>query len=165
MPHTAYIAIGSNLGNRLQYCERAVAALRHCAQVSVVAVAPWREYPALTLNPEDVAPNFMNGVVAVQTDVEPETLLAMCQAIETQLGRPNDHARWTARTIDLDLLAFDDLVCATPLLTLPHPELHRRIFVLEPLAHVAPQWVHPVLQQSAAELLETLCNSFSTVPT
>lgn len=162
MSATAFIAIGSNLGDRLAYCTDAVAGLHAHAAITVVTQSTWREYPALTLQPAERQPDYLNGVVQVQTELSPERLLAVCLELEHAAGRLPRTAtpRWAPRTLDLDLLAYDARCLATPTLTLPHPELHKRRFVLEPLCEIAPDWVHPQLQRTARNLLEdVLCNS------
>lgn len=102
---------------------------------------------------------YLNGAVEIQTALEPETLLLRLQEIEQLLGRPKRHARWGPRVIDLDLLTYDDKIVQGPDLILPHPHLHTRPFVLAPLAEIAPDWIHPVLNQSAKELLEALVHA------
>lgn len=159
--HTAFIAIGANLGERHRTCVRAIDCLRARPEIHVSHVASWREYPALTQSAGEVQPDFVNGVIRITTPIAPHALLATCHAIEHQLGRHRTGERWQPRPIDLDLLAFNDWRYADGGLRLPHPELHRRRFVLEPLAEIAPDWVHPALRKTAQALLEeVLCNSF-----
>lgn len=158
----AFIAIGSNLGDRLAYCTSAVAGLHAHAAITVVTQSTWREYPALTRQPTERQPDYINGVVQVRTDLSPANLLAVCGELEQHAGRLPRPAtpRWAPRTLDLDLLAYDACCLDTPALTLPHPELHKRRFVLEPLCEIAPDWVHPRLARTARNLLEdVLCNS------
>lgn len=159
MAHTAFIAIGSNLGNRYTWCKRALAQLAEPTTIVVIQHSRFSEYPALTLSPNDVQPPYLNGVAMVHTTLSPGLLLAHCQAIEIALGRRRPVQRWAPRIIDLDLLAYDGLVLTTPHLTIPHPELHKRRFVLEPLAEVAPAWVHPGCGQTVTQLLEGVCSS------
>jgi 2-amino-4-hydroxy-6-hydroxymethyldihydropteridine diphosphokinase len=102
-------------------------------------------------------PRFLNGAVVIETDVEPHTLLDVLLAIEQQHGRDRGHSiQKGPRTLDLDLLLYDDSVVHTRFLTVPHPEMHVRRFVLGPLAEIAPAWVHPTLHRSIQELLEAL---------
>jgi 2-amino-4-hydroxy-6-hydroxymethyldihydropteridine diphosphokinase len=151
---SAFIAIGSNLGQRKRYCDLAVEYLQRDPKVDVVAQSAWHEYPALTRDPDEQQPDFLNGVIAVQTDLLPPELLSLCHRVEDDLGRKRPTRRWAPRTIDLDILFFDELTIKSAELTLPHPELHKRRFVLEPMAEIMPDWVHPVLGKTIAELKE-----------
>jgi 2-amino-4-hydroxy-6-hydroxymethyldihydropteridine diphosphokinase len=102
-------------------------------------------------------PKFVNAVAQVETELSPEELMQTLLAIERELGR--DRAATVPkgpRTIDLDLLLYDDRVIDTPGLTVPHPAMHERLFVLEPLVEIAPHVVHPVLMRTARELLDGL---------
>lgn len=140
--HTVFLGIGSNLGDRHANCERAIALLRGHPSIVVTKVAPWREYPALTLTRDEHQPAYLNGVAELATTLTPEVLLAVCQRIEAQLGRRREPGRrWQPRTIDIDILLYDDLTIATPTLTIPHPEMANRPFVMEPLTMIAPHWV------------------------
>ena len=96
---------------------------------------------------------YVNGVAAVDTDLEPEALLRHCQALERQMGRQPSARRWADRVIDLDILVFDDMVLEGPELIIPHPELHRRRFVLIPLCEIAPDLKHARLGSDIRELL------------
>lgn len=104
-------------------------------------------------------PDYLNQVLAVQnhpTNLQPLDVLSICQRIEQQLGRNRSaETRWGARTMDIDLLFFDDLQLRTPTLELPHPRLHLRNFVLQPLLEICPDFVHPVFQCAIQELAKT----------
>ena len=126
----------------------------------IVARSAWLQTPAL-IHPDDPAksyPEFLNGAVLLRTTLPPASLLAGLHAIEARLGRDRsaETARWRPRLIDLDLIAIEDLVLDDPALTLPHPEMHKRDFVLAPFCEVWPDWRHPILGLSAAELLARL---------
>ena len=105
--------------------------------------------------PASDQPWFVNGVAAVATDLPPESLLARLLALETRFGRARG-ARNAARSLDLDLLDYDGRQCAAATLVLPHPRLHERRFVLVPLGDIAPDWRHPALGVTAAELVARL---------
>src|SRR4051794_5146959 len=151
MATTAYVALGSNLGDRTQSLDRAVALLRQ--HVAVTKVSTYRE-TAPVGGPAGQGP-YLNAVAEVQTDLAARDLLGVLLAIEDQLGRVRTE-RWGPRTLDLDLLLYGLDVIAEPDLTVPHPRLHERRFVLEPLVEIAPLAIHPILQSTAADLLRRL---------
>lgn len=148
-PDFAYVGLGSNLGDRAGNLLLAVrgmmnAGLRVARLSSIYETAP-----------VDVIeqPMFLNMVAEIESaGVVPEPLLGSLLKIEYALGRRRDRPRG-ARTIDLDLLAFGDVVCATEFLTLPHPRLHLRRFALTPLAELAPDRLHPTLRRTFGDLL------------
>ncbi len=100
--------------------------------------------------------DYLNAIVLLDVDIEAKTLLQYMQNIEKEHGRIRTGERWGPRTLDLDLIAYDDTVMRTTYLTLPHPRMCERIFVLQPLCDIRPGWRHPVLKQTANKLLETL---------
>lgn len=146
---TAYIALGSNLGDRLDLLRQARARLAGHPQIGGCDSSPIYETDPVGGPPGQG--RYLNAVLRVTTTLPPEPLLDLILRIETDLGRERN-VRWAARTIDLDLLLYDDLVMTTPHLILPHPRLHQRAFVLEPLAALAPDVIHPLLRRSMAEL-------------
>jgi 2-amino-4-hydroxy-6-hydroxymethyldihydropteridine diphosphokinase len=150
---TALIGLGSNVGDRRHWLEQAIQRLSVTAGISSVRASSWRETRAVG-GPSD-QPDFLNGAALVETTLAPEPLLARLREIEAELGRVRDR-RWGARTIDLDLLLYDQVIQRNPHLELPHPRMAFRRFVLEPAAEVAGQMVHPVIGWTIAELLEHL---------
>jgi 3-oxoacyl-[acyl-carrier protein] reductase len=148
---TAYIALGSNLGDRWATLAAAVRRLRAEPGARLVASSEFYETAPVNCPPGSGA--FLNAVVAVETDREPHDLLQLLLRIEREFGRirtaPN-----SARTLDLDLILYGDRVVNTPDLVLPHPRMHERDFVLAPLAEIAADAVHPVLMKTAQELLD-----------
>lgn len=146
----AYIALGSNLGNRLGQMHAALHLLRETSGLIIDAVAPIFE-TAPVGGPHDQG-TFFNSVARLTTERSPRELLALLLQVEQQLGRERLE-RMGPRMIDLDLLAYDNLVIDEPDLQLPHPRMHRRRFVLEPFFVLAPHWVHPLLNKTTAELL------------
>lgn len=148
-PVLAYIGLGANLGEPAAQLRRALAELAAIDEVEVLQVSSFYLNPPL--GPPD-QPWYVNAVAQVRTRLSPEELLRTLHRLETALGRVRGE-RWGPRVIDLDLLLYDGEVINTPGLILPHPEMHRRAFVLAPLAEIAPEAWHPVLNQSAAQLL------------
>jgi 2-amino-4-hydroxy-6-hydroxymethyldihydropteridine diphosphokinase len=145
-----FVGIGSNQGDRLQRISDAARALGATAGVQVVQMAPIIETEPMGGPPQGP---YLNTAVELSTALTPQQLLATLQAIERRLGRAPSAQRWAPRPIDLDLLLYDDRVVNDPQLTIPHPRMHERRFVLEPLAQLAPQLSHPILHQTIEELL------------
>jgi 2-amino-4-hydroxy-6-hydroxymethyldihydropteridine diphosphokinase len=153
MPATAYIALGANLGNRRENIEAAIEQLRATSGVFVGKTSSLLENPAVG-GPAG-SPAFLNAVVEIETTLSPRQLLDRLLQIERSLGRER-REKWGPRLIDLDLILYGDQILAEPDLQVPHPLMHERRFVLEPLAQIAPQAVHPVLKKKIAELLDEL---------
>jgi 2-amino-4-hydroxy-6-hydroxymethyldihydropteridine diphosphokinase len=131
----AYVGVGANLGNREETIARAVELLGRRDGVEVVAVSTLRETDPVGFTDQ---PRFVNGAVAVETELEPRQLLDTLLAVERELGRTREGLRFGPRTIDLDLLVFGDRELSEPGLTVPHPRLAERLFALEPLADLDP---------------------------
>ena len=131
----AYVGVGANLGHREETIARAVELLGRRDGVEVVAVSTLRETDPVGFTDQ---PRFVNGAVAVETELEPRQLLDTLLAVEGELGRTREGPRFGPRTIDLDLLVFGDRELAEPGLTVPHPRLAERLFALEPLADLDP---------------------------
>ena len=151
---TAYLSLGSNLGDRLRLIQEAVAALTVEAGPVTALSSLYETEPWGFSSPH----RFLNVALALETTLSPETLLAVTQHIERDLGRTHKSVdgRYADRTIDIDLLLVGDAVLDTPALTLPHPRLHLRRFVLEPLCEIAPALLHPLLRKSVSQLLAEL---------
>jgi 2-amino-4-hydroxy-6-hydroxymethyldihydropteridine diphosphokinase len=150
--HTAFIALGSNLGNRRAHLDAAVQALAGLGRVSRVSSFYDTEPVGHVAQPD-----FLNAVAELQTTLPPQELLAALLWIEQQHGRDRGSAPPKGpRTLDLDLLSYDAMALDTPSLTLPHPALAERGFVLQPLAEIAPYWRHPVSGKLVSQLLAEL---------
>jgi len=150
---TTYLGLGSNLGDPLQQLRQAVAALAQLPASQLGAKSAVYRSPAL-LAPENPKPqpDYLNAVVALHTQLPPQTLLQALQAIEAAQGRRRDGTRWQARPLDLDMLLYGDLQWQTAELCLPHPGLRERAFVLYPLYDCNPQLRLPGDQLTVAEL-------------
>ena len=150
--HTAYIALGSNIGDSEAYLKEAIDKLDHLPTSRVEKVSSF-----LVTAPYGVTdqPDFLNGCLKLRTLLYPYELLAELNRIEKEAGRERI-IHWGPRTIDLDILLYGDCVMHTETLTIPHSEMHKRQFVLEPLSEIAPYVKHPVLGKSVSMLLEDL---------
>lgn len=154
MSGTAYIALGGNLGNVEQTMRQAIEQLRESKSVDVVNCSGLYCTSPIGAQAGD---HFLNAVICVQTSFTPEELLSLCQTIENKLGRVRD-IHWGPRNIDLDLIAFDDLVIHSKALSLPHPACWYRRFVLDPMTEIAPEWLHPQRKTTVVELQTRLLN-------
>ena len=150
------VGIGSNLPapGFVSPLETAASALAELPQLGIAVQRRSRWYRSEPVPASD-QPWYVNAVVAVETALSPAALLDVLLAVEIRFGRRRGTPN-AARTLDLDLLAYDGRRCGTARLTLPHPRLHERRFVLAPLAEIAPEWVHPLLRSTAAALLAAL---------
>ena len=147
----AYVGLGSNLGDRQAYLYAAIDKLHALPGTIVVRTSGFHESPAVDSPPG--SPAYLNGVAEVRTELEPLPLLRHLLAIERHLGRERPPGVVNApRTLDLDLIAYGGETIESPELTVPHPRMHERPFVLTPLAELAPSWYHPILRKTASEL-------------
>ncbi len=148
---TAYIGIGSNLGNREDNC---TAAIKHLIDNGIKVLKLSSRIETEPWGVKD-QPNFINMAIKIQTDLPPEDLLTLLKKIEIELGR-TPGLRWGPRIIDLDILLYDDLVIKTPELKIPHPGTSDRYFILKPLAEIAADIIHPVFKKSIRSLLSEI---------
>lgn len=150
---TALLGLGSNLGDREAYLVAARADLE--AHPCIRLDCSSGLFNTAAVGGPLKQPDYLNAVLLIATSLPPTVLLAFCQELERRAGRERQ-IRWGARTLDVDLLCYDALVLNEPDLQLPHPRLHERRFVLEPLCDLVPDWPHPVSGETFASLLNKL---------
>ncbi len=163
MPHRAFIGLGTNLGDRAANYRQAIQRIGHLPESPIVRHSSIYESEPVG----DIEGVFLNGVVELETEIPADLLMRRLLAIERVMGRKRTpgrkpagaHRKYRPRIIDLDLLFFDNEIIQTPPLTVPHPRLHERRFVLAPMAELAPALIHPVLNVSISELLAGLKSS------
>lgn len=149
----AYIGIGSNLGNRQENCLHAIELLEEKGIIVkkrsfMHETEPWGVKDQ---------PRFINMTIEIETGLEPKEFLRILKNVERELGREKSF-KWGPRSIDLDILLFDDLVLKEDDLEIPHPFMHERDFVLKPLCEIAPDRIHPVLKKKICDLVQELEN-------
>jgi 2-amino-4-hydroxy-6-hydroxymethyldihydropteridine diphosphokinase len=149
-PHIAYLGLGSNVGDREEYIEQGIFLLSKTPGIKVIKKSANYE-----TEPEGNAdqPQFLNAAIEIQTAHDPYKLLSVLQETENALGRERD-VEWGPRTIDLDILLYDDQIVSDDKLQIPHPLLHERLFVLKPLSEIAPNAIHPALEKTILDIYE-----------
>ena len=160
MPHRAFIGLGTNLGDRAANYRQAIQGIRQLPESRIVRHSSIYETEPVG----DIEGVFLNGVVELETEMTAETLMRRLLGVERAMGRkratgrkpPKSRRKYPKRIIDLDLLFFDNEIIHTSPLTVPHPRLHERRFVLAPMAELAPALIHPELNVSISELLAGL---------
>ena len=152
MRETVFIGFGSNVGDRVDFCDRAITLLSLLPHSQVTGVSLLYETEPVDDGSHPGEGWFLNGVVQLETDVTPRSLLTVLREIERSLGRDQEH-RSGPRTIDLDILFYGDRVISDLDLVVPHPRLHQRRFVLMPMSELDPLFVHPTLQRTINQLL------------
>ena len=150
--HQVYLSLGSNMGDRQAYLGHAVRKLQEMPSCKVCEVSEWRETEPYGNTEQDA---FLNGVLKIETVLSPQQLLKELHRIEKEEGRTRKE-HWGPRTLDIDILFYDDKVIRTPDLVIPHRDLHNRHFVLEPMLELAPWHMHPVLNKTVQQLYEQL---------
>jgi 2-amino-4-hydroxy-6-hydroxymethyldihydropteridine diphosphokinase len=148
-----YIGIGSNVGDKVDNCRKGIGAINETEGCAVEAESPLYETEPVYLESQDW---FLNGVIRIRTDLEPEALFTQLKEIEHSMGRRPGGTRFGPRILDLDILFYEDLVLNEGMLQIPHPAVQERRFVLEPLCDIAAGLVHPVLGQTVESLLSDL---------
>jgi len=152
MRETVFIGFGSNVGDRVDFCDRAVTLLSLLPHSQLLGVSLLYETEPINDGAHPGDGWFLNGVVQLETGVTPKSLLSVLREIERSLGRDEDN-RSGPRTMDLDILFYGERVIDEPGLTIPHPRLHQRRFVLMPLSELDSLWVHPTKQRTVQQML------------
>ena len=149
-----YLSLGSNLGDKHEYLRLAVELLSERAGQVLKVSNNYETEPDGFVSEN----NFVNIALCLETELEPLALLEVCEGIEKELGRERKSVNlsYSDRVIDIDILYFNNMQLATERLTLPHPRMHKRTFVLEPLAEIAPRLKHPITGMSTAKMLKQI---------
>ncbi len=156
----AAIALGANLGDTVATLNSAIAVIAQHPAITLISRSSW--YQTAAVGPPQ--PDYINGCIVIETELEPQELMTLLLTIEDQFGRVRQE-RWGARTLDLDLLLYGDRTLSTPHLELPHPRMTIRAFVLVPLAEIAPAWIDPISGRSIEQLVQMVdCSEVQRFP-
>lgn len=148
--HTVYLSVGSNLGDKLDNCVMGITNLVAGGECELLAGSRFYRTSPVDYTDQDW---FVNAAVKIATRLEPSALMEKLQAIQSQMGRKSNGIRFGPRTLDLDILLYDRQVIRTAELEIPHPRMHKRVFVLQPICDINPAIIHPVLGKTVADLL------------
>lgn len=149
---TCYLGLGSNLGNRQEYIENAILELSSNPKIEILQKSKIIETKPFG---KIIQPDFLNCVVKIETIFSASNLLKTCLNIENKLNRVRDE-KWGPRTIDIDILFYGNEIIKSKNLTIPHPELHKRFFVLQSLHEICPNFIHPKFKKTMTTLKEKL---------
>jgi len=153
----AYIGLGSNIGDRIGYIQQAYKLLADTDGIEIMNTSSLYETEPVGFTEQEW---FINAVIEAKSTLKPNELMHQCQRIERQLGRNrlSNEPQWSARTIDLDILLYENEIIAKNNLQIPHPRLHQRAFALVPLLELVPDLVHPVINKTILEIHNDLPN-------
>ena len=151
--HTVYICVGSNIGNKLKNCIKGVYALTKSGSVTLNNQSPFYKTDPVDYFYQDW---FINYVIKIETSFDPFELLTTLKTIQRDAGRIRDVIRFGPRILDMDIILFDNVIINSPVLTIPHPRMHKRRFVLKPICDIDPEIIHPVFKKNMKYLLDGL---------
>jgi 2-amino-4-hydroxy-6-hydroxymethyldihydropteridine diphosphokinase len=151
--HIAYISVGSNIGNKLENCKKGVDSLVRSGTVTLKARSPYYKTDPVDYLNQDW---FINYVIKIETSLDPFRLLKRLKSIQKDAGRISDAVRFGPRILDLDIILYDSVLIKSESLTIPHPRMHKRRFVLKPLCDIDSGIIHPVFKKSIKFLLDLL---------
>ena len=158
--HSAIISVGSNMGEKLENCRRAIEAMGQIKSTRVAACSRFYKTAPVDYLDQDW---FVNAAVQLDTRLAPRELLEALHDIQRRAGRTRDPIRFGPRVIDLDIIFYNAAVIETPALVVPHPRMHKRRFVLQPICDIDPSIVHPVIKKSVRHLLERILDDTQSV--
>ncbi len=156
----AYIAVGSNLGDKRKNCTRGIDTLEEIQEITVTDRARFYKTAPMDYTDQDW---FVNTAVRIDTGLSPEDLLSRLKKIEQEIGRKRGGIRFGPRVLDLDIIFYDDLVLQTRTLDIPHPRMHKRRFVLRPICDIDPSAMHPTLESPVSDLLEAINDPYQDI--
>jgi 2-amino-4-hydroxy-6-hydroxymethyldihydropteridine diphosphokinase len=151
--HTAYISIGSNIGDKILNCQKGISALTKSGRCVIIGQSNFYKTEPVDYTDQDW---FLNSVVKTETTLDPFQLLYELKIIEKNAGRPEDQIRYGPRILDLDIIFYDHIAINSSELIIPHPKMHKRGFVLKPICDINPKFIHPVLKVDMQYLLNNL---------
>jgi len=158
--HIVYLGVGSNIGNKLKNCLKGIDLFIELTGSSLNSCSQFYKTEPLYYIDQDY---FVNGVFNIITDLDYLTIFKIAKEVEKKLGRNHKSIRYGPRIIDIDLLFYDDLVVNTEILTIPHPNMHERTFVLKPFCDINPEWKHPVIKKTVLEMLNMVSDKSKVV--
>ncbi len=151
--HTTYISIGSNLGDKIDNCLNGIKILTESNDSHLQNQSRFYKTTPVDYTRQDW---FVNGVIKIETSLDPFKLLTEIKKIEFDAGRVDKSLRFGPRVLDMDIIFFDNIKISTPKLEIPHPRMHKRCFVLKPICDINPDIIHPILEKDMSYLLNNL---------